>query len=114
MRAISIAIKKGIIGAMTLAMVVLPTPQLTKRQVPTGGVHKPMQRLAMRTIPNCTGSMPKAVTTGKKIGVKIKTAGVMSMKVPTIRSSTLMRSRIMIGLSDKAIMAALTVWGTRS
>ena len=34
-------------------------------------------------IPKCIGSTPNLVTTGKKIGVKISTAGVISIKVPT-------------------------------
>jgi len=38
--------------------------------------------------------MPSATTAGRKIGVKIKTAGVISMKIPTNKSTTLIISNI--------------------
>ena len=96
----NMAIKKGIMNGVTLAIVVFPTPQPRNRQVPTGGVHRPIQRLAIMIIPKWTGSIPKALAIGRKIGVNIKTAGVMSMKVPTKRSSRLIISIMTIGLSE--------------
>ena len=44
--------------------------------------------------------MPSSVTTGKNIGVKISTAGVISIKVPIINRIILIISRIIIGLSE--------------
>ena len=82
---------------MTSATEILATPAPTKRIVPTGGVHNPIHKLSTIMIPKCTGSIPKLVTTGKKIGVKIKTAGVMSMKVPTTNSVILINKKIAIG-----------------
>ena len=38
--------------------------------------------------------MPKAWQTGKKMGVKIRQAGVISIKVPTTSRMMLMRNRI--------------------
>ena len=64
--------------------------------------------------PKWTGCMPSFTTTGRKMGVKIRTAGVMSMKVPTIRSSILMMRKMTILLSDSDRSAALTFWGTCS
>jgi hypothetical protein len=93
-RPIDIAIKIGIRGFTTLAMVVFPTPQPMKRQVPTGGVQRPIQRFAIMKIPKCTGSIPNFMTTGNSIGVKIKTAGVISINVPTTSRRRLMMSRI--------------------
>lgn len=80
-------------------MVVFPIPHPTNNTVPTGGVVSPMQRLRTIIIPKCSGVIPSAVTTGKKIGVKIRTAGVISMKVPTNRRIRLMNRRIMNLLS---------------
>ena len=51
-RPISIAKKNGIIGGTTRAILVLPTLQLTNKHAPTGGVHRPIQRLAIKTMPN--------------------------------------------------------------
>ena len=85
----------------------IPTP--TKSTDPTGGVHNPMHKFRTKIIPKCVGSMPNEVTTGKKIGVKINTAGVMSIKMPTISSIKLIISRIIILLSlipnKKALMS---------
>src|SRR5690554_291273 len=75
--------KKGRIGRNTLAMVVLATPTPMNSTEPTGGVHTPIQRLVTIIIPKWIGSMPNETTTGRKIGVKINTAGVMSIKSPT-------------------------------
>ncbi|MNC73378.1 hypothetical protein D3C75_1245630 [compost metagenome] len=53
--------------------------------------------------------MPSSVTMGRKIGVKISTAGVMSMKTPTMSRITLMMSRMTRGLSETFIKASLMV-----
>ena len=62
--------------------------------------------------PKCTGSMPKALTTGRKIGVQMMIIGAMSMKVPSTSRMTLISSRMMIGLSEIAPMAATVICGT--
>ena len=55
--------------------------------------------------------MPRRSTTGRKIGVKMSTAGVMSMNVPTKRRITLMISRMMYLLLVKPRRAAEIDWG---
>jgi len=45
------------------------------------------------------GSIPSLVTMGKKMGVKISTAGVMSIKIPTNNNKTLMINKMTILLS---------------
>ena len=80
-------------------MVVFAMPTPTNNTEPTGGVQSPIQRLSIRTIPKCVGSIPKAVTTGRKIGVKINTAGVASIKTPTAKRIKLIIKRITILLS---------------
>ena len=61
-------------------------------------------------IPKCTGSIPNCpVAIGRKIGVKIKTAGVMSIKIPTINRITLISIKMTTGLSLMLSRAALTV-----
>ena len=48
---------------------------------------------------------------GMKIGVKIRIAGVASIKVPTINKITLMSSRVTTLLSVSASMALDTIAG---
>lgn len=65
----------------------------------------PILKLNVSIIPKCKGVIPNAVQTGSKMGVKIKMAGVRSMKVPTNNNNKLMTSKIMIGLSEIPIIA---------
>ena len=86
----------------------------TNNKEPTGGVHNPMQRLTTMMIPKCTGSTPTLVTTGKKMGVKINTAGVISMNVPINNKIRLITSKITHLLSLKVSMKSLINWGMSS
>ena len=86
--------KNGSKGLTTWETEILATPLPTKRIVPTGGVHKPIQRFNTSTIPKCTGSIPNSITTGRKIGVKISTAGVISINVPTSNNTILITKKI--------------------
>ena len=52
------------------------------------------------------GLMPKVFTTGKNRGVKIKIAGVTSIKVPAISRIPFMISNIMTELSVRPRRAA--------
>ena len=65
----------------------------------------------MRISPKCSGEIPSFCTTGSRIGVKISTAGVMSMNVPTTRSSRLMMSSSSTLSSVMARSPAVTAWG---
>lgn len=108
------AIKKGSNGLTTLEIEVLATPTPMNNTEPTGGVHKPIQRLSTMIIPKCTGSIPNSVTTGKNIGVKINTAGVMSMKIPTKSKIRLMIIRMTNLLSLNESNTALMDCGISS
>ena len=105
---------KGNKGLITSVTDILATPLPTKRIVPTGGVHNPIQRLRTITIPKCTGCIPNSVTTGRKIGVKIRTAGVISMKVPTMSSVILIMRKITNGLLNCSNKKLVSNWGMLS
>jgi len=70
---------------VTLSMLILLIPHSTKRTDPTGGVMLPMHMLKMSMAPNWMLDIPRLSAIGRKIGVKIKIAGVMSMNMPTIK-----------------------------
>ncbi len=63
--------------------------------------------------PKCTGSTPKAVATGRKIGVVMTISGDMSMNVPRIRRTMLIISRITMGLLDTLCRISTSCVGTR-
>ena len=96
---------------MTFSMVVFATPTPTKSTEPTGGVHKPTHKFKTITIPNWMGSIFNFVIIGRKMGVKIKTAGVISIKIPTNNKSKFMIKSITIGLSLKDNNKLLISWG---
>ena len=52
------------------------------------------------------GSMPKVFTIGRNKGVKIRIAGVTSIKVPAISRITFIIRRMMIGLLVRPSSAA--------
>ena len=54
----------------------------------------PIHRLKIIIIPKWIVFIPNAVHTGRKIGVKIRQAGVISIKVPTISRIILIMNRI--------------------
>ena len=58
-----------------------------------------MHRLSTMMMPKCRGEIPRLCAMGKKIGVKIRTAGVISIKIPTSSKIKLISSKIKIGLS---------------
>ena len=72
-------------------------PQPTNRTEPTGGVMLPRHMLKMSITPNWISVMPKLVAMGRKIGVKIRMAGVISMNMP-ITSRMMFISRKMMYL----------------
>ena len=55
----------------------------TKSVEPTGGVIRPIPKFSIMTTPNCTGSIPTFVTTGRSIGVVIKINGAISIIIPS-------------------------------
>ena len=81
------------------------TEQPENSAEPTGGVMLPMPRFMTIMMPKWMGCIPKLCTTGRKMGAKIRTAGVMSIKVPTTSRIRLMSSRITYLLLEMRIMA---------
>ena len=106
-----ISTKRGSNGFNTFSMLDLATPTPMNNTDPTGGVHNPMQRLRTIMIPKWIGFILRLVTTGRNIGVKINTAGVMSMNIPTNNRMRLMINKMTILFSLNVIRLALTVCG---
>ena len=79
---------------VTPSIFVCAIPQPTNRHEPTGGVTEPMPRFMISIKPKCTGFMPTEVAIGRKIGVKIRTAGVRSRNMPMMRRNTFMIRRM--------------------
>ncbi len=103
--------KKGMMCRITFVMVVFAMPQPRNKHDPTGGVQMPMHKLVIIMMPKWTGWTPSCLTIGKNIGVKMSTAGVISIKVPTNKSKRLMIKRITTGLFDKPSKALVIVCG---
>ena len=62
----------------------LPTAAATKRQVPKGGVARPMTTFKTKITPKWSGSIPNCTATGAKIGAKIRMFGTESIIQPSI------------------------------
>src|SRR5690606_26621127 len=77
-------------------------------------VHIPIQRLVTMMMPKWIGSIPKDTATGRKIGVKINTAGVISMNKPTNSKIKLIIIRTTNLLSLSVNKALLIDWGISS
>ena len=71
----------------------------------------PTHRFMIIIRPKCTACMPQVCTMGRKMGVKISTAGTGSMKQPTISRMTFMISRIRYLLVVTPRMASATSAG---
>ena len=71
----------------------------TKSTFPTGGVMTPSERFITTMAPKWTGSTPNSVTIGRKIGTKMRIAGVGSMNVPTSSRMTIMMTSTKVPLS---------------
>ncbi|CUN62179.1 Uncharacterised protein [Hungatella hathewayi] len=96
---------------MTFSIFVLPTFTPTNRVVPTGGVMVPIHKLKIIMMPKCTVFIPSFWQIGRKIGVKIRQAGVISMNVPIISRRILMINRITYRLLLMLNMASETAVG---
>lgn len=89
-------------------MVILLIPHPTKSTDPTGGVILPIHILKISITPNWTEDMPKFSAIGRKIGVKIKIAGVISINIPMTRRMMFMRKK-MTNLLDEIAMIPLLI-----
>src|SRR5699024_9927795 len=79
---------------------------------PTGGVTSPRPMFTTITTPRWSGSMPSSIATGKRIGMRMMIAALASMNMPTKSSSTLISSRITIGLWDTSMRVPAIACGT--
>ena len=61
----------------------------TNGHEPTDGVHGPSARFTSKIMPNCSGSIPKAVKSGRIIGVQIKISAAISTIIPGSNSTAL-------------------------
>src|SRR5699024_8319758 len=77
-----------------------------------GDVITPTQTAKVMKMPKWIGSIPASIAIGRKIGVKISTAGVASMNVPTISSTMAIISRMTAGLSEMPSIASEMMRGT--
>ena len=89
-----VARKKGSRRFVASSIDTLLTEHPTNRAAPTGGVVIPTQRLNIMMIPKCTGSIPSCTAIGRKIGVKIRSAGVRSINIPTMSRMMFINSRM--------------------
>ena len=79
---------------VTSSILILLIPQPTNRTEPTGGVIFPRHMLKISITPNWISLIPRLCAIGRKIGVKIRIAGVISMNMPTTIRITFIRKKI--------------------
>ncbi len=72
---------------------ILATVQAANRLTPNGGVIMPSARFTTMITPKCTGSMPKCIATGARIGASTMIAALVSMNMPITNSAALTPSR---------------------
>lgn len=96
---------------VTSSILILLMPQPTKSTDPTGGVMLPKHILKISITPNWILDIPRLSAIGRKIGVKIKIAGVISINIPTIKRITFISRKITYGFSDTDIIAVLIAAG---
>ena len=103
-----------IIGQIRLTMDSMGSPLMAaamNRLEPKGGVQKPMARATVITTPKWMGSIPMEVTMGRKMGVKIKIAGVISINIPTTIRITFISRNTTYLLVEIDIIPALIAAG---
>ena len=97
--AMIIAMNKGISGLITWVIFKLAIEQPTNSPETPGGVKSPINKLKTIIIPKWTSLIPSSWTIGRNIGVNIKTAGVMSINIPTNSRIRLISNKMTMGLS---------------
>ena len=102
-------------GMICLDIAAIPTFAIeleTNRQIPIGGVTRPIIKLKITTIPKCTGSIPRLIAIGCRIGSNISIAAIPSRNRPTTSKITLTRIKNIQGLDTCSSTIWLTVCGT--
>src|SRR5690625_1708038 len=74
----------GIVSFRNSGIVVFNKPITVYMPIPTGGVNKPTTTTMHIIIPKNTGSIPKFLTNGTKIGASKITITVPSINIPKI------------------------------
>ena len=92
-------------------MLILLIPQPTKSTEPTGGVIFPIHMLKISITPNWISDIPRLWAMGRKIGVKIRIAGVMSINIPTTSRMIFIKKKITNLLEDTDKSASLITAG---
>ena len=92
-------------------MLILLIPQPTKSTEPTGGVIFPIHMLKISITPNWISVIPRLWAIGRKIGVKIRIAGVMSINIPTTSRMIFIKKKITNLLEDTDKRASLITAG---
>ena len=83
---------------------IFATAAAAKRFTPNGGVIMPSARLVIITRPKCTGSMPKRIATGARIGAMTTIEAAVSTNMPTRKRNTLTARRNITGPSKVSTM----------
>lgn len=96
---------------VTCSILILLIPQPTKSTEPTGGVMLPRHILKISITPNWMSDMPRLCAIGRKIGVKIRIAGVISINIPITIRITFIRSKMTILLVEMDMIPALIAAG---
>lgn len=96
---------------VTSSMLILLIPQPTNKTEPTGGVMFPKHMLNISITPNWMSLMPRLCAMGRKIGVNIRMAGVMSMNIPTTIRMTFINKKMIILLDEMDMMPSLIAAG---
>ena len=102
------AINAGIIARTNGSIFRSAIPAATNKFKPNGGVINPKLKFTIIIRPKWTGSIPISTVKGNKIGVKIITAAIVSINVPTISSNKFTNNKNTIGFEDMLIIAEAT------
>ena len=92
-------------------MLILLMPQPTNSTEPTGGVMFPKHMLKISITPNWMLDIPRLSAIGRKIGVKIRIAGVISINIPTTIRIMFISRKITYWWVDTDLMAELMAAG---
>ena len=84
------------------------------RQVPKGGVTKPMHTATHMQMPKWRALMPTALQMGRKMGMVISMMGVASMRQPITSSTAIMMKYSTARLSEMLMSTSRMIWGTRA
>jgi hypothetical protein len=108
-KTISSITKKGTVLLIIIFTGTFDTLEATYKHIPTGGVINPMHKLTTMIIPMWTRSTPACKRIGTRIGVKTKTATLVSIMHPVTRRIRFTSNSKTIGLLE----IPRTVFATR-